>query len=92
VRFTTLGRSKNHQRARASSDAEITPAVAPLSLRITKVWPRASWVSEMTPTIVNDTALDLLAEYRDLAALADTLTPAQWRAPSASTAGRRRTK
>ena len=31
----------------------------------------------------NDTAPDLLAEYRDLAALCDTLTPAQWNAPSA---------
>jgi len=31
----------------------------------------------------NDIALDLLAEYRELAALCDTLTPAQWRAPSA---------
>ena len=31
----------------------------------------------------NDTALDLLAEYRELAALCDTLNPAQWRIPGA---------
>src|SRR4030095_15547655 len=31
----------------------------------------------------NDIALDLLAEYRELAALCDTLKPAQWRAASA---------
>jgi uncharacterized protein (TIGR03084 family) len=37
----------------------------------------------MTTALANDTALDLLAEYRELAALCDTLTPAQWRAPSA---------
>lgn len=33
--------------------------------------------------IANDIALDLLAEYRELAALCGTLTPAQWRTPSA---------
>jgi uncharacterized protein (TIGR03084 family) len=32
--------------------------------------------------VANETALDLLAEYRDMAALADTLTSAQWSAPS----------
>ena len=37
----------------------------------------------MVTAIANDTALDLLAEYRDLAALCDTLTPAQWSTPSA---------
>jgi uncharacterized protein (TIGR03084 family) len=37
----------------------------------------------MTMAVANHTALDLLAEYRELAALCDTLTPAQWTAPSA---------
>lgn len=37
----------------------------------------------MTPAMENDTAPDLLAEYRDLAALCDTLTPARWNTPSA---------
>lgn len=37
----------------------------------------------MTISIANDIALDLLAEYRDLAALCDALTPAQWSTPSA---------
>jgi uncharacterized protein (TIGR03084 family) len=37
----------------------------------------------MATAIANDTALDLLAEHRDLAALCDTLTPAQWSTPSA---------
>jgi len=37
----------------------------------------------MTTAMKNDAALDLLAEYRELAALCDTLTPAQWTAPSA---------
>jgi uncharacterized protein (TIGR03084 family) len=37
----------------------------------------------MTATTANDIALDLLEEYRELAALCDTLTAEQWSAPSA---------
>jgi uncharacterized protein (TIGR03084 family) len=36
----------------------------------------------MAAVMKNDTALELLAEYRDLAALCATLTPAQWRTAS----------
>lgn len=38
---------------------------------------------ELMTAIENDIVLDLLTEYRELAALCDTLTPAQWRIPSA---------